>query len=250
MRGDAGFPIRLRFAKRGPVRFLSHRDVARAFERAFRIAEAPLAFTRGYSPHPKVSFGPALAVGFESEAEYLDVELTEPYDCADLSASVTAGLPPGLVVTGAVELTDRAPSLQEAITALTYRLTFEGIDPLALAEASRAFRAHAEVRVPVTRKGASVLDDVRGPVLALEMPDPGRAVVVLDITTRPRTPRVADVVAGLRAVSSDAAALDQPRVVRTHQWIEREGARYEPLDVDRRSTAPTGAGPRALEACA
>ena len=55
-RGDAGFPVRIRFSKRGPVRFISHRDIARAFERAFRIAELPIAFTQGFSPRPKVSF--------------------------------------------------------------------------------------------------------------------------------------------------------------------------------------------------
>ena len=57
MRGDQGFPVRLRFSKHGKIRFISHRDVARAFERAFRIVELPLAFTQGFSPRPKVSFG-------------------------------------------------------------------------------------------------------------------------------------------------------------------------------------------------
>jgi radical SAM-linked protein len=73
MRGDSGFPVRIRFSKRGKVRFISHRDVARAFERAFRIEQLPLAFTEGFSPRPKVSFGLALSVGHESDAEYLDV---------------------------------------------------------------------------------------------------------------------------------------------------------------------------------
>ena len=75
MRGDSGFPVRIRFAKRGKVRFISHRDVARAFERAFRIEQLPLAFTEGFSPRPKVSFGLALSVGHESDAEYLDVDV-------------------------------------------------------------------------------------------------------------------------------------------------------------------------------
>ena len=57
MRGDTGFPLRLRFCKRGKVRFISHRDVARAFERAFRIEQLPLAFTEGFSPRPKVQGG-------------------------------------------------------------------------------------------------------------------------------------------------------------------------------------------------
>ena len=73
MRGSAGHPVRLRFTKRGKVRFISHRDVARAFDRAFRIEQLPLAFTEGFSPRPKVCFGLALSTGHEREAEYLDL---------------------------------------------------------------------------------------------------------------------------------------------------------------------------------
>ena len=80
MRGDTGFPVRVRYAKRGKIRWISHRDVARAFERALRIERLPLAFTLGFSPRPKVSFGLALSTGYESEAEYLDLELSEPID--------------------------------------------------------------------------------------------------------------------------------------------------------------------------
>ena len=116
MRGDSGFPVRIRFSKRGKVRFISHRDVARAFERAFRIEQLPLAFTEGFSPRPKVSFGLALSVGHESEAEYLDVELTEPVDTDALPARLTPVLPEGMPATGAVRLIERAPALQESIT--------------------------------------------------------------------------------------------------------------------------------------
>ncbi|MDQ1479625.1 MAG: hypothetical protein QOI44_486, partial [Actinomycetota bacterium] len=71
MRGGAHNPVRLRYTKQGKVRWISHRDVARALERAFRITKLPLAFTEGFSPRPKVSFGLALSTGHESEAEYL-----------------------------------------------------------------------------------------------------------------------------------------------------------------------------------
>ena len=112
MRGDSGFPVRIRFAKRGKVRFISHRDVARAFERAFRIEQLPLAFTEGFSPRPKVSFGLALSVGHESDAEYLDVELTEAVDTASLAERLTPALPEGMPATGAVRLIERGPALQ------------------------------------------------------------------------------------------------------------------------------------------
>jgi hypothetical protein len=68
--------VRIRFVKLGKIRWTSHRDVARMWERAFRRVQLPVAYTAGYSPRPKVSFGLALPTGHESVAEYLDVELT------------------------------------------------------------------------------------------------------------------------------------------------------------------------------
>ena len=73
MRGEARPSVRLRFAKHGKIRWISHRDTAHAFERAFRIEALPLAFTQGFSPRPKVSFGLALSTGYESDKEFLDV---------------------------------------------------------------------------------------------------------------------------------------------------------------------------------
>ena len=109
------------------MRFISHRDVARAFERAFRIEQLPLAFTLGFSPRPKVSFGLALSVGHESDAEYLDVELTRarstPTRCP---RPLSAALPEGIDVTGAVQLVDRAPALQESVTLVEYRVATVG----------------------------------------------------------------------------------------------------------------------------
>ena len=79
--GRAGAPavtrVRIRFAKLGKIRWTSHRDVARMWERAFRRVELPLAYSAGFSPRPKVSFGLALPTGHESVAEYLDVELAD-----------------------------------------------------------------------------------------------------------------------------------------------------------------------------
>ena len=109
MKGDTGFPVRVRFTKRGKVRFVGHRDVARAFERAFRIEQLPLSFTLGFSPRPKVSFGLALGVGHESLAEYLDVELAQPVDVEALVPALSAALPVNHERTAS--LNERAPAL-------------------------------------------------------------------------------------------------------------------------------------------
>ena len=108
MRGGAANPVRLRYTKRGKVRWISHRDVARALERAFRITKLPLAFTEGFSPRPKVSFGLALSTGHESEAEYLDLVFADEVELEALSVSLTDALPDGIAVTGAVPLAERA----------------------------------------------------------------------------------------------------------------------------------------------
>src|SRR4051812_14828971 len=153
LRGDAGVPVRVRFSKHGPVRFISHRDVARSFERAFRIAELPLAFSSGFSPHPKVSFGPALAVGYESDAEYLDLELVREVDLGWLLPAISDGLPEGMDVTGIAPLADRAPSLQESIEVLGYRVECTGADPATLGRSIADFMALECLEVPVHRKG-------------------------------------------------------------------------------------------------
>ena len=67
--------IRIRYAKRGPLRFTSHRDFARAFERAVRRAGVPIAFSQGFTPHPKISYASAAPTGAASEAEYLEIGL-------------------------------------------------------------------------------------------------------------------------------------------------------------------------------
>ena len=68
--------VRLRFAKRGRLRFLSHRDVARSFERAVRRAGVPVSHSHGFSPHPRLSWVGAAPTGSASEAEYLEIGLT------------------------------------------------------------------------------------------------------------------------------------------------------------------------------
>ena len=71
--------LRVRYSRKGKIRFISHRDTARVMERAFRTQRLPIAYTEGFSPRPKISFGLALTVAHESEAEYLDLDPAGPY---------------------------------------------------------------------------------------------------------------------------------------------------------------------------
>lgn len=93
--GDVRVRYRLRLARRGPARFLSHLDGLRALHRALRRSGLPVAQSRGFNPHLKVAFASALALGLESEAEFVDVEMTAPVRLADIAARLGAALPPG-----------------------------------------------------------------------------------------------------------------------------------------------------------
>src|SRR6476661_7590747 len=165
MRGGAANPVRLRYTKRGKIRWISHRDVARALERAFRITKLPLAFTEGFSPRPKVSFGLALSTGHESDAEYLDLVLSDEVDLEPLSVSLTDALPEGMAVTGAVPLAERAPALQEAVTAVVWRVEPVRADGAPIEASELGARIQRALELPALptsrrRKGREVEEDV------------------------------------------------------------------------------------------
>lgn len=233
MRGGAVFPVRLRYAKCGKVRFLGHRDVARVLERAFRVAQLPLAFTEGFSPRPKVSFGLALPIGYESVAEYLDVQLTGAVDLDVLPASLTAALPDGLAVTGAGALADRAPALQEAVTSVVWSVGVRGADgePLdqpALSDLVAGALASATLPTVRRRKGREEVEDVRPVIRSIDVDG---TTLTMELNTRPRSAKPSEVLAAIGRVR-------EVRVLRTHQWMERNGARMDPLDADTRPRAP------------
>jgi radical SAM-linked protein len=243
VRGEIGVPVRLRYTKLGKVRFVSQRDLARSFERAFRIQELPLSFTLGFSPRPKVSFGLALGVGHESVAEYLDLELAEPVAVDGLASALTAHLPEGVDVTNAAALAPRAPSLQEAVTSVQLEIMFSGIDLETLDIALDAARDAAALPVQTTRKGRDIVEDLRPSLRRLGHATTGAdgSTVEIETSTHPRGVRPADIITTLRDLAQAREPQGEDRVRRTHQWIERDGARHEPLEADRATSAASPA---------
>ena len=126
----ASMKLRVRFQKLGKVRWISHRDIARCVERAVRRAKLPVAYSEGFSPRPRISFGLALPTGAESLAEYLDIDFAaSEVDVDTVGSALSAGLPVGIDVTATAPLAVGAASLQEAVVASRWEIGVFG-DPM------------------------------------------------------------------------------------------------------------------------
>lgn len=118
--------IRMRYSRDERLRFYSHLDFIRAFYRAVRRAGLPVSFSQGFHPHMKLSFGPPLAVGYISEAEYLDIQLDSPFEKKCL-ATLNDNLPPGLQITASKLIFSKTESLSKIINCASYRVEISDI---------------------------------------------------------------------------------------------------------------------------
>lgn len=230
--------VRIRFSKLGKVRFTSHRDTARIWERALRRAELPVAYSEGFSPRPRLSFGLALSTGHESLGEYLDVDLDLRDGCFDLDGLIArfgpalpAGLPAlpaGFDVQGASVVEPGTLSLQEAVTSCTWRMEVTGADQGVVGAAVERLLGADQLVVTRDRKGREVTEDLRGALLELALagPTPSGTELVAELATQPRALRPGDLLGALAQRLPGAA---EGRVCRTHQWLDAGGDRREPL---------------------
>lgn len=235
--------LRARYSKLGKIRFTSHRDTARHWERAVRKAGVSVAYSAGFTPRPKISFGLALPTGGESLAEYLDLELEpgEERSLDELASVFTAELPAGYEVARIVPREQGSPSLQDAVVACSWRLTLADVDRDHAAESASRFLAAPTVMVERERKGQRSVDDVRPAVLDLTVvngDDDPRPHLCAVLATSGRGLRPLELVAALfpEHDAVDVAA----RVLRTEQWIDSDGERREIIPAQPAATRAEG----------
>ncbi|MEJ3652729.1 TIGR03936 family radical SAM-associated protein [Actinomycetes bacterium KLBMP 9759] len=246
--------VRLRFAKRGRLRFLSHRDVARSFERAVRRAGVPVAHSHGFSPHPRLSWIGAAPTGAASEAEFVEIGLTSPVDPAALATALDAALPEGLDVLAAAVAEGAA--LSDRIDASIWTFELPGVAQPDLRAALDALLARESVVVErITPSGRKQID-VRAALVRVDTPDDTAAkgspkgespaiptggdevCAIMTAVVRQSTPAVRpddvlgalDVVAGLKPpVPAKATRMAQG-------LLDHRGALTDPLGSDRVTT--------------
>ncbi|MBQ0863135.1 TIGR03936 family radical SAM-associated protein [Streptomyces sp. RK75] len=264
--------LRLRYTKRGRLRFTSHRDFQRAFERALRRAEVPMAYSAGFTPHPKVSYANAAPTGTGSEAEYLEIALVQQRDPEQLRALLDSSMPDGLDIVDAVEA--RGSDFSDRLEASVWELRLDGVTPQQAQQAADAFLAAESVEVQrQTKKGLRSFD-ARAAVRSLTVAGqddgqptgqhaeadtaadaagstgtdrPGKgACAILRLVVRHVTPAVRpdDVLSGLRA-TADLAPPVPAAVTRLAQGPldEESGTVTDPFAPDRDALPePIGSG--------
>jgi len=121
--------IRVKFAKTEPMRFTSHLDLYRAWERLLRRTDLSLVFSQGYNPRPKLQLAAPLALGITSQAEIIDFWLdTTTQDLGEITRKLIAAQPPGIEVKSIQSIDPRAPALQKQVSGAEYQVTL--LDPV------------------------------------------------------------------------------------------------------------------------
>lgn len=206
--------LRLRYAKRGRARFTSTRDFSRAFERALRRADVPMAYSSGFSPHPRISYANAAPTGAASEAEYCEIGLTERCDPDRVREALDAALPAGLDVVEVWEAPTGA--LADRLTGSHWSVRLPGADPGVVAEALAAFLAETGVEVQRMTKNGLRSFDARSAVVAARPTADG-----LDLVLAHGTPLVRpdDVLTALGVVDERLVLPDPPVLTRLSQGV-------------------------------
>jgi radical SAM-linked protein len=226
--------LRIRYAKRGRLRFASHRDLARTLERALRRANVPMAFSAGFSPHPKISYLGAAPTGAASEAEYCEIGVSVACDPEAVRAALDASLPDEVAILECVEAAEGTGSLADRIDTSVWRVELPGVVPAELEAAVAEFLARDVVTVAKRTKNGMKDIDARASVASASAGEEA-GCAILHMVVRQLTPAVRpdDVLAALAAVADLRPPLP-PRAVRAAQGrLDDTGTVADPLGPDR-----------------
>lgn len=221
--------LRIRYARRGRARFTSHRDFGRAFERALRRAKVPMAYSSGFSPHPRISYPNAAPTGAASEAEYLEIGVAEVVHPDRILTALNEALPDGLDIVAVGE----APpgKLADLLTGSRWLVEVSGVPTEVMDEAVRRLLEQETAPVERLTKNGMRTFDARAAVVSLSV-----GAADLDLVLEHTVPLVRpdDVLTALGTVEPRWRPEQPPRMTRLEQGtleLRAEGVRaiVEPL---------------------
>jgi radical SAM-linked protein len=198
--------VRLSYAKEGPAKYLSGLEIQSLWGRVFRRAGLPLAYSHGFNPSPKLSLSPALAVGAESDAEFLEAEFTLPVPVGDVPAKLSPHLPAGIRVTSASGVPPGSPRLSDfdisSVWSLRPVAPFplpEEVTPARAAERLAAFRAADRHPLVLTREDRTSEIDLKPIVRTFGVNPDGISITIIQGTGK-----------GVRPLEAAASLLGVP----------------------------------------
>ena len=223
--------VRIQFEKLGAIRFTSHKDVIRMFERCFAAAGVPVAWSEGFHPHVRMSFGPPIRTGWESRQEFMDVQLESPMD--GMAEACNAKLPVGFRVVSVVTIDDGTPKLASDMAAASLEVAVE-VEDAAAALAPRggdgpdAASIHATIAdrfLNTPNADSSEPRIVEADVVRTE--DTFR----IRYTSTMQSQRIVTPETLVSATIGDPASFRVPiKVVRLAQYVARDGRMVSPID--------------------
>lgn len=227
--------FRIEFAKGDEVRFLSHLDVMKAFERAIRRAGIPIAFSEGFNPHPKMNFASALAVGVTSDGEFMDIELKENMQAAEVVMILAKALPPGLDVKTGREVPDNAPSLMAEVNRAVYHVistVTQAVEPGQITDELAGFLGQQEIIISKRTKKGPKLKDIRPGILGVEVSTDQNTLrfTIMTRTGNEGNVRPEEVVGAYTKYSDLPIDCDSLYIRRTGLYVEKNGKMISPMD--------------------
>ncbi|MGX4600914.1 TIGR03936 family radical SAM-associated protein [Faecalimicrobium sp. JNUCC 81] len=167
--------IRTKYNKEGDMIYISHLDLQQLLQRAFRRADIDLVHSQGFNPHPKISYGNALALGTESQGEYVDVEIVDDLSVEEYLDRMNKQLPDGITFIKAVEINKQTPSLASTIEYGEYLFTIEVEKPLTkelVKSKILDFMSNEEIVITKkNKKGKMVESDIRPMIKSFDLLD-------------------------------------------------------------------------------
>jgi radical SAM-linked protein len=217
----------MKFNKSGRIRFLSHLDFMTLFHRCASRAGIPLAFSQGFNPHPKISFGPPLAVGMESEAEYVDLETDPLIDLLSVTKDLNAVLPEGVRILESRIIPKKAPSLSGGIGRYAYEIMVPAEHAADMERLVREFLARSAVIVMRDGREKDIRQGIESIVIG-PANDAGRLDMILRDSEQVK-PRPQDVIEQLFGISREQAALFSVR--RVAMYCKDDRGWHSPMDI-------------------
>jgi radical SAM-linked protein len=177
--------VRLKFTKGNEVKYISHLDLMRVFQRAIRRTGVPIAYSSGFNPHQELSFGAPLSLGVTSEAEYVDIKLAKAMDVEEIKNRMNSSLPEGIRILGGIKLPENPKSAMSVVTNARYkiRMNIENVTAEAMSKSIEDFLAqeHIKVMKEQPKKGFELKEiDIRPMIVGMRLFQFEEASCVID----------------------------------------------------------------------